>query len=213
MRGKFITLEGGEGVGKSTNLLFIEKLLKAAGKRVIVTREPGGTEVGEEVRKILLAHRKSTLHESTELLLMFAARAQHLQQLIIPSLEAGDWVLCDRFTDATYAYQGGGRDLAFERIKILEDFVQKGLKPDCTFLLDAPIEIGMKRASERGELDRFETEERQFFHRVRATYQKLAQREKSRFHLINASLPLEVVQNEIASTIELLLTENMTHEE
>ncbi|HDL89827.1 MAG TPA: dTMP kinase [Thermodesulforhabdus norvegica] len=205
MRGKFITLEGGEGVGKSTNLLFIKERLEAAGKKVVVTREPGGTEIGEEVRSILLAHRESSLHETTELLLMFAARAQHLQQLILPALDAGDWVLCDRFTDATYAYQGGGRNLPFEKIKILEDFVQNGLKPDCTFLLDAPIEIGMQRASERGELDRFETEEQQFFHRVRAAYQKLAKLEEDRFHLINASQSLTSVQSEISSALDQLL--------
>jgi dTMP kinase len=205
MRGKFITLEGGEGVGKSTNLLFIKEYLEAAGKSIVMTREPGGTEVGEEVRKILLSHRESSLHESAELLLMFAARSQHLQEIIIPSLKAGSWVLCDRFTDATYAYQGGGRCIPFEKIKVLEDFVQQELKPDCTFLLDAPIEVGMQRASKRGELDRFESEEQQFFFRVRAAYQKLANIEKSRFHLVDASQALESVQSEISKTLDRLL--------
>ncbi len=205
MRGKFITLEGGEGVGKSTNLLFIKEYLEAAGKAVVVTREPGGTEVGEEIRNVLLSHRESSLHESAELLLMFAARSQHLQEIIIPALKGGSWVLCDRFTDATYAYQGGGRDISFEKIKILEDFVQQGLKPDCTFLLDAPIEVGMQRASKRGDLDRFESEEQQFFLRVRATYQKLAKLEKGRFHLVNASQELSLVQSEISSILDQLL--------
>ncbi len=205
MRGKFITLEGGEGVGKSTNLLFIKEQLERAGKEVVVTREPGGTEVGEEIRQLLLVHRESSLDETAELLLMFAARSQHLQELIIPALEAGKWVLCDRFTDATYAYQGGGRNIAFEKIKLLEDFVQNGLKPDCTFLLDAPIDIGMQRASERGELDRFEMEAQHFFHRVRAAYQKLAEADKARFQLIDASQPLLSVQSEILLALKPLL--------
>jgi dTMP kinase len=205
MRGKFITLEGGEGVGKTTNLLFIKGQLEQAGKEVIMTREPGGTEVGEEIRQLLLAHRKSSLGETAELLLMFAARSQHLQELIIPALEAGKWVLCDRFTDATYAYQGGGRNLAFEKIKLLEGFVQNGLKPDCTFLLDASIDIGMQRATERGELDRFEREAQSFFQRVRATYLKLAEADKKRFQLINASQPLDTVQDEILCALKPLL--------
>lgn len=206
MQGKFITLEGGEGVGKSTNLTFIKEYLEGAGKEIIVTREPGGTGIGEEIRNLLLEHRKESMSESVELLLMFASRAQHLQQLILPALKQGKWVLCDRFTDATYAYQGGGRGLKTGSIKTLENFVQKGVKPDCTFLLDAPIEIGLHRASQRGELDRFESEEKQFFQRVREAYLERARAEQERFQVIDASQPLAMVQQAIAMNLKRLLS-------
>ncbi len=210
MQGKFITLEGGEGVGKSTNLTFIKEYLEGAGKEIIVTREPGGTGIGEEIRNLLLEHRKESMSESVELLLMFASRAQHLQQLILPALKQGKWVLCDRFTDATYAYQGGGRGLKAGSIKILEDFVQKGVKPDCTFLLDAPIEIGLHRASQRGELDRFESEEKRFFQRVREAYLERARAEQERFQVIDASQPLAMVQQAIAMNLKRLLSNEQT---
>lgn len=210
MQGKFITLEGGEGVGKSTNLTFIKEYLEGAGKEIIVTREPGGTGIGEEIRNLLLEHRKESMSESVELLLMFASRAQHLQQLILPALKQGKWVLCDRFTDATYAYQGGGRGLKTGSIKILEDFIQKGVKPDCTFLLDAPIEIGLHRASQRGELDRFESEEKQFFQRVREAYLERARAEQERFQVIDASQPLAMVQQAIAINLKRLLSNEQT---
>ena len=146
MSGRFITLEGGEGVGKSSNLEFIRRHLEAAGKAVIVTREPGGTPLGEQVRGLLLDHRHNGMSADAELLLMFAARAEHLAQVIRPALAAGRWVLCDRFTDATYAYQGGGRGIATERIAVLETWVQGDLRPDLTLLLDAPVAVGMARA-------------------------------------------------------------------
>lgn len=205
MKGKFITIEGGEGVGKSTNLNFIKAYLEASGKEIVITREPGGTEVGEEIRNLLLAHREESMGESTELLLMFASRAQHLQRRILPALNQGKWVLCDRFTDATYAYQGGGRGLEMETIKTLEALVQNGVKPDCTFLLDAPIEIGLHRASQRGELDRFELEEQQFFQRVRETYLERAKKEGERFCIIDASQPLAIVQQAITINLKRLL--------
>jgi dTMP kinase len=153
--GKFITVEGVEGVGKSTNIHFIADALKKSGINVVLTREPGGTPLAEDMRQLLLTPREEKVAPQAELLLMFAARAQHINEVIAPALERGDWVLCDRFTEATYAYQGGGREMGFDVIAQLEQLVQGGLRPDCTFLLDAPIEVGMARAKKRGALDRF----------------------------------------------------------
>ena len=169
-KGLFITLEGGEGVGKTTNSLYIKQLLKNDGKRVITTREPGGTAFAEKIRQLLLEKTEEPVSESTELLLMFAARAQHIEQVIKPALERGEWVLCDRFTDATYAYQSGGRGMDAGMIAWLEQSVQGDLRPDLTLLLDAPINVGMQRAQKRAELDRFESEQHDFFDRVRAVY-------------------------------------------
>ena len=165
--GRFITVEGSEGVGKSSNLDFIESLLREAGKDVVRTREPGGTELGETLRGILLDARQKAICDDAELLLMFAARAQHLAEVIRPALAAGKWVLCDRFTDATYAYQGGGRGIPFDRIAVLEQWVQGDLRPDLTLLLDMPVEAGLARAGARSEPDRFEQEQTTFFERVR----------------------------------------------
>lgn len=197
MRGKFITLEGSEGSGKSTNLAYIRDWLAAKGIDLVVTREPGGTPLAEAIRTMLLDHRNSAMCSDTELLLMFAARAQHLSELIVPALDAGRWVLCDRFTDATYAYQGGGRGIAHERIAQLESWVQGALRPDLTLFLDVPVDIGLQRASARGEPDRFEREKLEFFERVRAAYLMQARQSQDRYRVIDASLPLNEVQRQI----------------
>ena len=198
MKGCFITLEGGEGVGKSTNVSFVRDCLTAAGKTVVVTREPGGTSLGERIRSILLDGRTEGMDPNTELLLMFAARAEHLGSVVRPALERGDWVVCDRFTDATYAYQGGGRGIAWERIAALENWVQADLRPDLTLLLDAPPEVGRTRMRDRsGQPDRFEQEQRAFFERVRAAYLTLADRESRRYRVIDAARPLSEVQDRL----------------
>ena len=198
MKGRFITVEGGEGVGKTTNMQFIKDLLEKTGIEVRVTREPGGTELGESIRKLLLNPDNKGMAADTELLLMFAARAEHLAKLIRPALEAGQWVLCDRFTDATYAYQGGGRGVPLERIHQLELWVQRGLAPDITLLLDVPVKLGLQRASERGVPDRFEQEAVAFFERVRTSYLEQARLDPSRYRIIDASHPLKQVQAQIA---------------
>ncbi|MFD2230543.1 dTMP kinase [Alkalimarinus sediminis] len=200
--GLFITVEGAEGVGKSTNIAFIRSTLESMGIEVVVTREPGGTEMAEEIREVLLKNRTEMVAESAELLLMFAARAQHIESLIKPALVAGKWVISDRFTDATYAYQGGGRGVAFEKIGILETFVQDDFRPDKTILLDAPVEIGMARAHKRGELDRFENEKSAFFERVRNVYLDRMKKDPQRFELIDASKDLETVQLQLKRVIE-----------
>ncbi|WP_207061131.1 dTMP kinase [Motiliproteus sp. SC1-56] len=202
LTGKFITLEGCEGVGKSTNLDFIRRYLEEAGVTFINTREPGGTPLAEEIRDLLLRERDERVDESAELLLMFAARAQHLNSLILPALREGTWVLCDRFTDATYAYQGGGRQLARERIAQLEQLVQRELRPDLTLLLDVPVEVGLSRARNRGDLDRFELEEVAFFERVRQAYLKRARQEPERFRVVDAGRPLEQVQEQIRNILD-----------
>ncbi|MFT4826193.1 MAG: dTMP kinase [Halioglobus sp.] len=205
-RGLFITVEGGEGVGKSTNIAFLEEQLKGHGVDLIVTREPGGTPLAENIRKLLLQVDTESIAEITELLLMFAARAQHIQQLIEPALASGQWVLCDRFTDATYAYQGGGRQISSRKIQQLEQLVQGELRPDYTLLLDAPVEVGMERARGRGELDRFEREKLDFFERVRRTYLKLAQESSGRYRVLDASQSLDDVQGQLNEVCTELLT-------
>ena len=204
-KGLFITLEGGEGAGKSTQMAFVQQMLQqrleAAGKALHVTREPGGTELSEQIRGLLLDHRQTAMDSDTELLLMFAARAQHLAQLIKPALAAGDWVLCDRFTDATYAYQGGGRGIEMARIAQLEDWVQGSLRPDLTLLLDLPIDVGMARAGERGELDRFEREKLDFFEKVRGTYRERAAAEPERFRIIDAAQDIVQVKQQITEVM------------
>ena len=196
--GLFNTVEGGEGDGKSTNMSFIQENLRSLGVDLLVTREPGGTRLGEQVRELLLELREEEMAPDAELLLIFAARAQHLAQVIEPALAAGRWVLCDRFTDATYAYQGGGRGLSSAVVAQLETLVQGKLRPDCTLLFDAPVATGMARAGARGELDRFEQEELAFFERVRSTYLRLAQESSGRYRVLDASLSLEEVQAELA---------------
>jgi len=200
-RGKFITFEGGEGVGKTTNLSFVRELLNAKGVSVIMTREPGGTPLAERIRELLLANQEEEIAPKAELLMIFAARAQHINQVIEPALQQGQWVLCDRFTDATYAYQGGGRGLDLQMIQWLEQSVQGDLRPDLTLLLDAPVETGLQRAKYRGKLDRFELEQSLFFERIRAVYLAQAKKYKSRFKVINAAQPLSDVQNELSRII------------
>lgn len=204
-RGLFITLEGGEGAGKSTSLEFVRQLIERSGREVVVSREPGGTPVGERIREILL-HGGNDMNVDTELLLMFAARAEHLATLIRPKLEQGAWVLCDRFTDASYAYQGGGRGVPEARIRALEDWVQQGLKPDLTLLLDLPVTEGLARAGNRSAPDRFEREQQAFFERVRARYREQAEREPQRFRVIDAGQPIPAVQMQLRAALEPLLT-------
>ena len=200
--GRFITIEGGEGAGKSSNLDYLRSLLEAAGKPVLFTREPGGTPLGESIRELLLGHRHTGMAEETELLLMFAARAEHLKQKILPALEAGTWVLCDRFTDASYAYQGAGRGIADERIALLENYVQGALRPDLTLLLDLPVETGLARAGSRSLPDRFEQETRDFFERVRQGYLTIAAAEPARVKVIDAAPDLAQVQRQISRVIQ-----------
>ncbi len=202
MSGRFITLEGGEGVGKSTNLAFIRDWLVRHGVSVLTTREPGGTTLGEAIRALLLDHRQQAMCADTELLLMFAARAQHLAEVIRPALAAGQWVLCDRFTDATYAYQGGGRNIDKARISALEHWVQRGLRPDLTLLLDLPVDIGRVRAGRRSAPDRFEREQADFFDRVRQAYLAIATAEPERLAVIDADRPLTEVQAQLSATLE-----------
>jgi dTMP kinase len=200
-RGRFITVEGGEGAGKSSNLAYVQSLLEAAGKPVLFTREPGGTPLGESIRELLLGHRHAGMADETELLLMFAARAEHLQRKILPALEQGTWVLCDRFTDASYAYQGAGRGIPHEKIALLERFVQGELRPDLTLLLDLPVATGLTRAGERSAPDRFEAEALDFFEKVRQGYLEIAAAEPHRVKVIDASPALDRVQAQIADVI------------
>lgn len=201
-RGCFITIEGGEGAGKSSNLAFVQSLLEAAGRAVLFTREPGGTPLGESIRELLLGHQHTGMADETELLLMFAARAEHLHRKILPALEQGIWVLCDRFTDASYAYQGAGRGIGREKIAVLEKFVQGELRPDLTLLLDLPVETGLARAGSRSAPDRFEKEARDFFDKVRQGYLRIAAEEPGRVRVIDASPALEQVQGQIAVVIQ-----------
>lgn len=201
-RGKFITVEGGEGVGKSTNVALIAELLAAAGHAPVRTREPGGTPLAEKIRQLLLAHGDEPMSAWAELLLIFAARAQHLAQVIEPALAAGQWVLCDRFTDATFAYQGGGRGLSTEHIAALEQLVQGALRPDLTVLLDAPVAIGQERMRSRAEPDRFESEQLAFFERVRTAYLQRAQAEPRRFLIVDAGVDLVSVQANLRGALQ-----------
>lgn len=207
-RGRFITVEGLEGAGKSTCIKAIERLLRESGLRVRVTREPGGTPLGEAVREILLNPRFKGMNSSSETLLMFAARAEHLSEVIQPALTAGEWVVCDRFTDATYAYQGGGRQLGEDRIAVLENWTQGAFRPDVTILLDLPVEIGLSRAAKRGSPDRFEQERETFFERARAVYHSRAAREAGRFRVIDASRPVEEVIASIANSLRDVMEES-----
>lgn len=199
--GKFITIEGGEGVGKSTNADLIQSILESRGCEVLVTREPGGTALGEALRSILLSSGIESPVAMAELLIIFAARAQHLTTVIEPALAAGKWVLCDRFTDATYAYQGWGRDIDKDAIASLEQLVQGTRRPDLTILLDMDPSLGLARAQERAELDRFEQEELAFFNRVREGYLARAKEEPARWLIIDASKTLDEVTRVIKQTL------------
>jgi dTMP kinase len=197
----FITVEGIEGAGKSSNIAFAENLLRSHGHDVLLTREPGGTPLGEELRQLLLGHKHDGMDDLTELLLMFAARAEHLHNKILPALEAGKWVICDRFTDATYAYQGGGRQLDTSAITTLENLVQGSRRPDLTLLLDLPVETGLARAAKRSEPDRFERQKLDFFQRVRDAYLQIARQQPARVKVVDASLELDRVQEQISDIL------------
>lgn len=201
--GRFITVEGIEGVGKSTNLGFVANELRRAGLAVVETREPGGTPLGERIRDLLLSPA-ARIDPLAELLLMFAARAAHLREVIRPALESGKWVVCDRFTDASHAYQGGGRGLPSATVEALAGIVQGDLRPDLTLLLDVPLEVSAERQAGRGAPDRFERESGEFFRRVREAYLHLAAREPARIRLIDAARPLRQVQADIREALAAL---------
>ncbi len=205
--GKFITVEGIEGVGKSTNIDFLSGLIEKEGIEVVRTREPGGTPMAERIRGLLLEHGEEPLPDTAELLLFFAARSLHVTNTIRPALEAGKWVVCDRFTDASRAYQGDGRGLDMDRINTLARWVQEGLEPDVTLLLDAPADIGMGRAEKRGATDRLESEQISFYERVREGYLRLARAEPKRFAIIDASQPLAEVKADIGLVLRRLLSD------
>lgn len=202
---RFITVEGVEGCGKTTNLKYIENYLQSRGVSVLATREPGGTPLAESLRELLLAERDEPVDPTAELLMIFAARAQHYNGVIKPALERGCWVLCDRFTDATYAYQGGGRGLPLQVIEQLEAMVQGGQQPHMTILLDVDVDTGLERASKRGKLDRFEQESRDFFERVRDAYKRRVSEQPNRFAVIEAQRDLTYVQTQIARVLSKLL--------
>lgn len=198
MNGRFITLEGIDGAGKSTHLAWLAAYLRAQGKAVLVTREPGGTPLGENLRTLLLTE---PMQPETETLLMFAARAEHLATVIRPALARGVWVLCDRFTDASFAYQGGGRGVAEERIAGLEAWVQVGLRPDLTLLFDVPIEVSRERLKATGHADRFEQEQADFFARVRAMYLRRAERSAGRIQVVDSTQPIDKVQEALRNLL------------
>jgi len=202
MQGRFITIEGSEGAGKSTMMARVAGWLESQGRRVVRTREPGGTVLAEKLRDILLDRNHIELSGRAELLLMFAARAQHLDELIRPSLERGDWVLCDRFTDATWAYQGGGRGLPLQEIATLESLVHGDLQPDLTLLLDLPVALGLQRAAERSQADRFEAESVLFFEKVRKAYLERARLDPERMRVIDASVGMDEVWSHVLSELQ-----------
>jgi len=206
-KGRFITIEGQDGAGKTSNLAFARALLEEANVNVVVTREPGGTRLGEALRELLLNGHDLQIDPMAELLMIFAARAQHLRQQIIPALEAGNWVLCDRFTDATFAYQSGGRGLPWDHVQRLETMVQRGLRPDLTLLLDVDLETGLARSGSRDAKtsDRFESEHDAFKLRVRGTYKNLARMHPQRIKIIDASSGLDTVQRQIHEVLTLFL--------
>jgi dTMP kinase len=203
-RGKFITIDGVEGAGKSTQIEFICEYLKAKGVNVILTREPGGTDVGEKIRALLLSNSTGKMHADTELMLMFAARNEHIQNKIMPALGQGDWVLSDRFTDSSYAYQGGGRGLDMERITQLESWVVQDFTPDMTLLLDVPVEVGMSRVESRGKKDRIEMEKMDFFDRVRQAYIARSEEFPDRIKLIDSSQTIEHTTKQIGEILDTL---------
>jgi len=206
-KGYFITIEGIEGAGKSTVIKFIEKLLREKNIDLVLTREFGGTEIAEKIRKILLDHHQEKMHPNTEILLAFAARAQHLENLIIPSLNSGKWVICDRFTDTSYAYQGAGRGIDMKKIATLENFVQGKLRPDYTFLLDLDVHIGFARVKKFRELDRIEAEDIEFFQRIRSCYLERAKSEPERFIIIDAARPLTQVEEQITAGMQKIFNQ------
>ena len=197
--GKFITFEGIEGVGKSTNIAHLTRAIEKHGHTVLTTREPGGTPMAERIRDLVAEHGDESMPDIAELLLVFAARALHVNNVIQPALAAGTWVICDRFTDSSRAYQGGGRGLPQEDINLIAKWVHGNLRPDLTILLDTPVETGMSRAGQRGDPDRFEIERSEFFMRVRETYLGLAEAEPDRFVIVDATQDLDTVKQTIES--------------
>ncbi len=204
MQGKFITIDGNEGAGKSTQIDFIYQYLKNKGISAVLTREPGGTELGEKIRELLLSNSTGKMHSDTELMLVFAARNEHVQNKIMPLLEQGEWILSDRFSDASYAYQGGGRGLDIARISQLESWVLQDFTPDMTLLLDVPVDIGMKRVESRGKKDRIEWENLGFFNRVRDAYIARSQQYPDRIKLIDASQSIQNTSNQIQEILKIL---------
>lgn len=209
---KFITIEGGEGAGKSTVMQFVQKHLQQAGIKAVLTREPGGTELAEKIRQLLLNPvANEAYNPATELLLMFAARAQHIQNVILPKLAAGEWVVSDRYVDASYAYQGGGRQLDLALITALDKYIVKDVMPDLTLLLDVPPEVGAERAASRGNgKDRIEQEKLEFFNRVRDAYLARAQQDPARIKIINAAKSIPEVEQQIAVALNPLLASAVT---
>lgn len=205
LRALFMSVEGLEGAGKTSCLAAVEQVLRARGLDPVMTREPGGTPLGEAIRGLLLNSSNAGMSADAETLLMFAARAEHLARVIRPALDAGRPVICDRFTDATYAYQGGGRGLGEARIRPLEQWVQQGLEPDLTLFLDVPIQVGLARASRRSEPDRFEQERLDFFERARAVYIARAERMADRIVTIDASAPADEVRAAVVAAVERVL--------
>jgi dTMP kinase len=197
-KGRFITLEGIDGAGKSTHLSWIAEQLRVRCPEVVVTREPGGTPLGEKLREVLL---KQTMHPETETLIIFAARREHLDKVILPALTRGAWVIADRFSDATFAYQGGGRGVSPDKLEILERWIQQGLQPDLTLLFDVPVAIGKKRLSGNARFDRFEREQEVFFENVRSAYLERAARYPRRFRVIDASQSMEQVKKQLKQII------------
>lgn len=206
-RGKFVTFEGIEGVGKSTNIAVFVQCVEAAGHKVLATREPGGTPFAEEIRDILKNRGDEPMPEIAELLLMFAARSFNVNNVIVPALDAGTWVVCDRFTDSSRAYQGGGRGIPMETIDLMADWVHGDTWPDLTILLDAPVEIGMNRAGRRGRPDRIEQEHYAFFERVRASYLQIAAAEPERVVVLDTTRSLEDVKADVEALAARLLSE------
>ena len=203
-RGKFITIDGLEGAGKSTQIDFIKKYLSARNRDVFLTREPGGTDLGERLRVLLLDKKIDAMNPDTELLLMFAARNEHVKKVIVPKLEKGVWVISDRFTDASYAYQGGGRGIPLERIGELEQWTLQDFVPDMTFLLDLDVELGLSRVEQRGEKDRFEEEHKDFFNKVREIFSNRASKYPERIKLIDASKNIDETSSQIKKILDLL---------
>jgi len=203
-RGKFITIDGLEGAGKSTQIDFIKKYLSDRNRDVFLTREPGGTDLGERLRVLLLDKNIDAMNSDTELLLMFAARNEHVKKVIVPKLEQGVWVISDRFTDASYAYQGGGRGIPLERIGELEQWTLQDFVPDMTFLLDLDVELGLSRVEQRGEKDRFEEEHKDFFNKVREIFSNRASKYPERIKLIDASKNIDETSSQIKKILDLL---------
>lgn len=200
--GVFITLEGVDGAGKSTHIPWLIQRLEQRGIPVVSTREPGGTALGEQLRQLLLSH---PMHLKTETLLMFAARNEHLETLIRPALSEGKWVVCDRFTDATYAYQGGGRELGHSLVHTLENWVHPALQPDCTLLFDVPLEVARERLSATRTLDRFEQEGPAFFRRTRQAYHRRVEQAPQRFHVLDSTQPIASVQQQLDAVLDRLV--------